>query len=574
MRALKKGKVLAVRAIGGLHVVTVAWDFVEGQEAKRKGLLGFALERSEFKGGKLIERFFVRGIKRFKKKDEGLPPGTPMPTSEHPIQTFQWGDYTAKPKTTYQYKVVPVYGTPKLIELDEKSATTVEITTEPEQASKQDQTGAWHDIYFNRGAAGSQAYARRFPDVELDENDPESEPMVWLSRGLFEALIGFIKLAAGKDARQYRLRAMLYEFRYLPVGEAFAAAARKGADVQIRYEAQSYKKVNQAMIAKAKIKKLCKPQKSRSGIRHNKFIVLIKKGKGNRKDTPVAVWTGSTNISPGGIFGHSNVGHVIWDKDVAQRYLDYWERLADPEVKPAALREANLEAEPTPERKALPPKDRMLTLFSLRDEEKKVPTLRWFGDMMAAASRIMCMSFAFNLDDILHKELVKKNSDTLRYAVFDKNPGAGVEGEIRKLKNAVIAPGAKLEKADIVNFLAENLSGLNRNLYIHDKFLLIDPLGDDPIVITGSANFSKPSQVSNDENMLVIRGNTRVADIYFGEFMRIFDHLYSRYVIRKIRKSGKNDPDAGFLKEDPSEWVPSHFRDGPKKLRRLYFMDA
>lgn len=571
MRALKQGKVLAVRAIGGLHVVTVAWDFVEGQEAKRKGLLGFAIERSEFKGDKLIERLFVRAIKRFKKKDEGLAPGTPMPTSEHPVQSFQWGDYTAKPNTTYQYKVIPVYGAPKLIELDRKSATMVEITTESEEAPKKDQTGAWHNVYFNRGAAGSQAYARKFGKTPPDEDDPESEQMVWLSRGLFEALIGFIKLAAGKDADQYRVRAMLYEFQYLPVGQAFAAAAKAGADVQIRYEAQSYKEHNEEMIAKAKIQKLCKPQKSRGGIRHNKFIVLVKKGK--TKDIPVAVWTGSTNISAGGIFGHSNVGHAVWDKDVAQRYLDYWERLADPDVKPATLREANLEAEPTPKRKALPPAERMLTLFSLRDDKEKVQTLRWFGDMMAQARRIMCMSFAFNLDDILHKELVKAG-DTLRYAVFDKNPGKEVEGEIRKIRNAVIAPGAKLEKGDIVNFLAENLSGLNRNLYIHDKFLLIDPLGDDPIVITGSANFSRPSQVTNDENMLVIRGNKRISDIYFGEFMRVFDHLYSRYVVRKIREAGTNDPDAGFLKEDWKEWVPKHFEDGPKKLRRQYFMGA
>src|SRR5450631_1960772 len=229
MRALKKGKVLAVRAIGGLHVVTVAWDFVEGQEAKKKGLLGFALERSEFKGDKLVERFFVRGIKRFKMKDEGLAPGTPMPTSEHPIQSFQWGDYTAKPKTTYQYKVVPVYGTPKLIELDQQSATTVEITTEPEEAPRRDQTGAWHDIYFNRGAAGSQAYVRKFGKTKPDEDDPTSDQMVWLSRGLFEALTGFIRLAAGDDADQYALRAILYEFRYLPVGQAFAEAKKAAA---------------------------------------------------------------------------------------------------------------------------------------------------------------------------------------------------------------------------------------------------------------------------------------------------------------------------------------------------------
>ena len=38
--------------------------------------------------------------------------------------------------------------------------------------------------------------------------------------------------------------------------------------------------------------------------------------------------------------------------------------------------------------------------------------------------------------------------------------------------------------------------------YVHSKFLMMDPLGDDPIVVTGSANFSDASTNSNDENML------------------------------------------------------------------------
>ena len=124
----------------------------------------------------------------------------------------------------------------------------------------------------------------------------------------------------------------------------------------------------------------------------------------------------------------------------------------------------------------------------------------------------------------------------------------------------------------MINFLAERLTGFNKNLYIHDKFILTDPLGEDPVVVTGTANFSKPSQNANDENMVVIRGNKRVADIYFGEFMRIFDHLYSRYIVRKLKEEGKNDPDAGYLKEDWKLWVPQNFKDGPKQLRRKAFM--
>jgi phosphatidylserine/phosphatidylglycerophosphate/cardiolipin synthase-like enzyme len=92
--------------------------------------------------------------------------------------------------------------------------------------------------------------------------------------------------------------------------------------------------------------------------------------------------------------------------------------------------------------------------------------------------------------------------------------------------------------------------------------------------VTGTANFSKPSQYQNDENMLVIRDNTRVADIYFGEFMRVFDHLYSRYIVKKMTEAGTNDPNAGFLKEDAKDWVPQNFTDGPKQLRRKYFMNG
>ena len=37
-------------------------------------------------------------------------------------------------------------------------------------------------------------------------------------------------------------------------------------------------------------------------------------------------------------------------------------------------------------------------------------------------------------------------SKTLRYAVFDKNPGKEFEDEIIRVNNTVIAPGAMLKK--------------------------------------------------------------------------------------------------------------------------------
>ena len=51
-----------------------------------------------------------------------------------------------------------------------------------------------------------------------------------------------------------------------------------------------------------------------------------------------------------------------------------------------------------------------------------------------------------------------------------------------------------------------------------------------PVVVSGSANFSKSSVTKNDENTLVIKGDRRVADIYLTEFSRMFEHFWPRYL--------------------------------------------
>ena len=49
-----------------------------------------------------------------------------------------------------------------------------------------------------------------------------------------------------------------------------------------------------------------------AGIAHNKFFLLLQRGGEDVQGTlrPVAVWTGSTNITVSGIFGHANVGQA------------------------------------------------------------------------------------------------------------------------------------------------------------------------------------------------------------------------------------------------------------------------
>jgi hypothetical protein len=126
-------------------------------------------------------------------------------------------------------------------------------------------------------------------------------------------------------------------------------------------------------------------------------------------------------------------------------------------------------------------------------------------------------------------------------------------------------------------FVGEELERKNGEgfvFFIHTKFLLVDALSTDPLVCTGSANFSGESLKSNDENMLLIRGNTRVADIYLTEFDRIFRHFYSRDIINQIAKSG-HTPQVGLL-DTTGNWSNDYFTPANAKCHRrlMFFADA
>ena len=109
--------------------------------------------------------------------------------------------------------------------------------------------------------------------------------------------------------------------------------------------------------------------------------------------------------------------------------------------------------------------------------------------------------------------------------------------------------------------------------YIHTKFMLVDPLGKEPIAVTGSANFSDASTKTNEENMLVISGDQRVADIYLGEFMRSFAHYAFREAVYLHEQAGGEASDwkPQFLASDAS-WLDAYFVSGSAaELKRRYF---
>jgi hypothetical protein len=532
---------LSVNAVAGTYAVLLGIDM---EEAASRGVLGFAIERTDHTED---ERYWLRGLRTFEQTDPGVP-GLLVSTLEHPFQSFLWGDYTAKTRHSYTYRVVAMRGKPKKLEQGEE--VEVRVETEDDAAEK-------HAVFFNRGVAGSQAYSRKFANRAPDDV-PGGEAWRWLSRGLEEALLAFIGQAKGG---RFALRAALYEFQYEPVLRAFGAARDSGADVKIVYDARitsskdNPAEANREAITNAGIEDLVIPRTATpSYIAHNKFVVLLEDGE------PRQVWTGSTNITAGGIFGHSNAGHVVRDPTVAAEYLSYWEHLrGNPEAR--ALRPLVEARTPVPEGE--PEADKTAVLFSPRSSLR---ALEWYAERMDGATTSLFLTAAFGINELIERVL-EEDKDYLRYVLLERKD-EDMEVLSRDPDNR-FAVGATYGDTPLGNLLAERLTGLNRHvLYIHTKYALVDPLSDDPLVITGSANFSDASTKNNDENMLVIRGDERVADVYLSEFMRLFNHFFARNLV-----SLQRDPSISHmthLSPDDS-WREVHYRDGSQQKERLYF---
>jgi PLD-like domain len=550
MRKTRTTDGLTLNAIAGTHVVGLGLDLAESH---REGCLGFAIQREDHTED---ERYWMSGMKTFAATDPGLGPGGETSSRQHPFQSFQWADYSAKPEHDYTYRVIALYGTPE--NLEEGSATSVRLMTEPELATP-------HSVFFNRGSVASQEYARRFQDKAPKKLTGEEQEAAygWLSRGLLEAFEAFVARANGPG---YGLYGAIYEFQWSAALRAIKAAAATGATVEIVYDdipGTGPHTKNEAAIDLEQIRNLCTPRTTGT-IMHNKFLVLTKNA------TPVAVWTGSTNLTENGIFGHSNCGHLVEDPTVAAAYLGYWNELRG---NPDAATEKAWVGDHNP----APATSGTAAISAIFSPRTGLKVLDSYAQTAASATQALFMTFAFGM----HKKfqtVYEQRDGVMRFALMDKEgSGAGLAQakqdirRIRSLPNVVVAVGNRIVTNSFDRWLAER-SGLTSNVqWIHTKFMLVDPLSAAPTVVTGSANFSEPSTNANNENMLVIRNDTRVADIYLGEFMRLYSHYAFREAVKIAKENGETDWQPQHLAPDAS-WQADYFKPGGQRfLRRRYF---
>jgi hypothetical protein len=549
------------RAVAGTRAILIAMDC---DEQERDGLLGFAFRRTvDSQSVWLLSNKVFNSV---------VPDPDPKlgryRTNKFPIQSFLWSDFAVEPGTTYTFDIHPVYGTPARPAL--RAPLVLEVITEAEE-------GKEHSIWFNRGAIASQAYARQFENhkpTNAEMNDPKNKYTKWLSRGLLDACLGYIT----STKKTEKLRACVFEFTYRPVLQAFAELIEKGVDVELIVHDDKAGK-NRAAMRAAGLPVNESGEivhwRTRTKIPHNKFIIKF------RDKTPKEVWTGSTNITPSGFLGQSNVGHIIRDDSIARKYFEYWNIIKENDTaKPT--QEAVVAMSPYPP--ALPEEESMTCIFSPR---QSASMLNWYADRMDDATSCIMFTAAFNVASDFVGPL-SRDRDFLRFVLKEKPPTSDEKSAFKADRDLVVAYGGVLGAQFTVKngklvakrkvtdfpldrwFLKEELTRSTGNIFfVHTKYLLIDPLSDDPLICTGSANFSENSLTGNDENMLLIRGNTRVADIYLTEFDRLFRHFYFRDISNELAlklKKGQ-EPKKVWLDED-SRWTDQYFWPGGFKTRR------
>ncbi len=547
MRFKNEKKDLKLYAVAGTQTVLLSFD-IDKRKLDNKDFLGFSVERKD-KDSNVI---FIDGTKHFsslaKNADEKIK-------NRSLVQSFYWQDYKADPDQTYIYTIKPMFGTAD----DPKPnfENSIKVTTEKLHDGK-------HSVYFNFGVTGSQAYANNFhniPPNQLKGKDRDNA-FALLGGDLWnEGLLKFVKEAKNKN---YSIFGSFYELQHEPFLQELKLAKDRGVDLQLIVSGKDdqyldhvdkrtgiEKKGNESMIKKVGLVKCIKTLRTKPSQPHNKFMVLCNKG------VPEQVWTGSTNITLSGIFGHCNTGHWVVDKGIAEKYLQYWKGLiGDPTMGNMAKISETISKDT--DLIKLPKGD--YVFFSPRDKSsttKPAAHLQHYANLIDHADELVCMVFPFNMDDVFSK-VYAKDKKYLRLLIFESaSEAATVKSNDTDLKVTAGKVYTGKEQGFVSEITAKATTGAGI-LYVHNKFFILDALTDHPVVLTGSANFSNNSIRNNDENSILIKGNARVADIYLTEFDRLFTHFWPRYLKSlKLKTKGPK----GFAKplDETGTWHKDYF---------------
>jgi phosphatidylserine/phosphatidylglycerophosphate/cardiolipin synthase-like enzyme len=567
-----------VRAYASPGCVLLTFDWPDGKD--HPDFLGFSILRDPgySKDGK--PQFLFNKLDFQPITEDAKPKGS----DKAPIQKFNWWDGGIDPKDrgrSFTYTITPMLGTgaADLRALNE-AAGKVKVTVPKVLNGK---IASW----FNRAVVSAQSFTKlKNSGASLEKQ------MDWLADGIQEAVPGILKESESFQCAIYHLTDQRW---IIP-----ALADFKGEGSIIYFDKNNDHASAKGLEHLPESPKITRQPRSRiSKLMHNKFIVSRKGSE------PHAVLMGSTNFTPEAQTTQANLLHVIHSPQLAALYAARHDLLAtDPTTAKTAKGAGWIDITDVP--------GTGLRLFFLPEPKEQRTFLDTVVDAVrgAKSSVLFCM---FTASDTALMEAifaVGDSPDRLIYGLLnsiddpDKPTKSGkpkhlppisVEIFNRSQKNPDTLSYDRFTKADAPRGFLPELAAIDTSkfsgsegppiaIHVHHKFIVIDGNTDHPTIYTGSPNFSHSAENDNDENVLEIKGNTELAQVYVAEFMRLYNHYRARALWDKFHGTGRaaaqptlaattDERDALVLKTTRDGWAKGAYTPGSKAfLARTRFL--
>ena len=551
---------IAVKAWANADDVLIAWQ----PDTWSSAWEGFQLERRNDATGQVT----VVANRIPPKAGEGPVGPQGIASTQSPIRRCLWTDHGAVTTSGVSYRVTAMAAAADgTFAADPASVSgwTAPVVTSGD-------AGDGLEAYFNRGTLMSQMVSRFVKDDVTEKSlrgfladlqEPGFAARRWLAGDARHEMLRFLNdaLRRGSD-----IHAAIYEINDRELVEALKPFGSRG-HILIGNGGATQPFVAQELAAQGfevKHRDLSHHGRSSPSV-HNKFVVESQGGE------PVRVLTGSTNWTTSGLCTQLNNVLVVSDKAVAARFRDQWDKLvAAGDAMPAALKEAN----------GVPTISGAVTVyFSATEHEVEFkPVL----DLIAGAREgILFLMFMPGQSPLLEALLGRVKNDDIYVRGVVSSVTTSKNGDIASVGGQVVRSGqpaqefhhdvelpAGISEQDRpswaeTEFSVAEIRAAHLMAIVHSKTIVIDPFSDDCAVITGSHNFSASASTKNDENLVIVRGNKKLAQAYALHVNGVYDH----YSWRAYLASG-GDPDQIYKPLDG--WKP----DGARAQELDFWMNG
>jgi phosphatidylserine/phosphatidylglycerophosphate/cardiolipin synthase-like enzyme len=544
-----------VRSYANADDILIAWQ----PDQWPGDWIGFQLERRDETTGQVT--VLVNRIPP--KAGQGPVQPTGVSSAQSPIRRCIWTDHSVVETDNVSYRVTAMKGPADGPFTSD--ATSASDWSVPQLVSGD--AGGGLQAYFNRGTLMSQIVSR-FVNGDVSDTSlrqflknlatPGFQARLYLAGDALHEILAFLRDA---DRRGSTIHAAIYEMNDHELVDALKPFGSRGHVLLGNGGATKPWVAHELAAASLEVKHRDLSHHGRSSPSvHNKFVVESDAAGRNAS----RVLTGSTNWTTTGLCTQLNNVLIIEDTTIAARYLDQWGKLvADGDDMPAALKASN----------STPTSDSNISLYfaATNGEAEFKPVLDLIAGAQQGALFLMFMPGQSPLLSAL-LDRAQKNDIYVRGVVSTLTPSKNVkDGDITKVGGEVVKSGAPPQSFHDDVPLPSGISDKDKPSWaetefnvkemldnhlmaiVHSKAIVIDPFSDQCAVITGSHNFSISASEKNDENLVIVRGNQKLAQAYALHINGVYDH----YSWRAFLGSG-GDPDQIYKPLDG--WKPGGSR--------------